>query len=240
MVRIRLHGHHPMAGGPAAAWAGDGRSAELRWPGLGVRSPWHELCGKWHELCGKTRVDCLATFEIRISLWGTHWKEVGLAKKTCSLRESWRLGSGSVLVVFGRSGKRRTGTHARDPGCFSVVRMMKEIGYRNERASRRAATGRSLHRLIERGLLECPARGARRLTPAGLKAARGVLASSPATWRARVGGCGRGVDGGTTEAYQGTQTSRREEDDEHDDDERSRDRSGDGLLGTFAKMPLAP
>jgi hypothetical protein len=41
--------------------------------------------------------------------------------------------------------------NARDPGCFSIVRIMREIGDRRGRATRRAATGRALARLIRRG-----------------------------------------------------------------------------------------
>jgi hypothetical protein len=45
---------------------------------------------------------------------------------------------------------------------------------RRVRASRRAAAGLSIARLIKRGLLECCARGRWRLTPAGLKVARRI------------------------------------------------------------------
>jgi hypothetical protein len=65
-------------------------------------------------------------------------------------------------------------SRARDPGCFAVTKMMKEAEDRRVRNRRRAAAGRSLHRLIRRGLLECPARGAWKLTPAGFKAAKGL------------------------------------------------------------------
>jgi hypothetical protein len=61
---------------------------------------------------------------------------------------------------------------AGDPGCFSIVRMMKEIEDRRVRHVRRAAAGRAIARLIRRGLLESCARGAWRLTPRGFKAAR--------------------------------------------------------------------
>jgi hypothetical protein len=40
---------------------------------------------------------------------------------------------------------------ARDAGCFAVTTMMKEIVDRKERATRRAAAGRALARLIGRG-----------------------------------------------------------------------------------------
>lgn len=59
--------------------------------------------------------------------------------------------------------------HVRDPGCFAVTTMMKEIADRKARATRRAAAGRALASLIKRGLLESCSRGAWRLTPRGVK-----------------------------------------------------------------------
>jgi len=64
--------------------------------------------------------------------------------------------------------------HVRDPGCFAITAIMKQIENRRERACRRAAAGRALARLIRRGLLETCSRGAWRLTRAGLEAARKV------------------------------------------------------------------
>ena len=64
--------------------------------------------------------------------------------------------------------------HVRDPGCFAITAIMKQIENRRERACRRAAAGRALARLIHRGLLETCSRGAWRLTRAGLEAARKV------------------------------------------------------------------
>ena len=57
-------------------------------------------------------------------------------------------------------------------GSFGIKGMLKEVEDRRERASRRAAAGRSLERLIERGFLESCGRGSWRLTPSGVKAAR--------------------------------------------------------------------
>ena len=57
-------------------------------------------------------------------------------------------------------------------GSFGIKGMLKEVEDRRERASRRAGAGRSLERLIERGLLESCGRGSWRLTPSGVKAAR--------------------------------------------------------------------
>jgi hypothetical protein len=50
--------------------------------------------------------------------------------------------------------------------------LMKSFEGRKERARRRAAAGRSIERLIERGLLESCSRGSWRLTPSGVQAAR--------------------------------------------------------------------
>jgi hypothetical protein len=59
-----------------------------------------------------------------------------------------------------------------DPGCFGLKAMITDSEDRRERASRRAAAGVSIARLIKRGLLEWRVRGTWRLTPAGLKVAR--------------------------------------------------------------------
>jgi hypothetical protein len=59
-----------------------------------------------------------------------------------------------------------------DPGCFRLRAMMMDFENRHVRASRRAAAGLSIARLIKRGLVECAARGRWRLTPAGLKIAQ--------------------------------------------------------------------
>jgi hypothetical protein len=56
------------------------------------------------------------------------------------------------------------------PGCFGLI--MTKFEDRRERASRRAAAGLSLKRLIKRGLLECCSRGHWRLTRAGVALAR--------------------------------------------------------------------
>jgi hypothetical protein len=73
------------------------------------------------------------------------------------------------------------------PGCFGLKAMMRDFEDRRERASRRAAAGLSIARLIKRGLLESHARGHRRLTPIGLKAARAlypeIKPSTNANWR---------------------------------------------------------
>src|SRR5260370_3866440 len=59
-----------------------------------------------------------------------------------------------------------------DPGCFRLKAMMANFEDRRVRASRRAAAGLSIARLIKRGFLECSSRGKWRLTPGGLKVAR--------------------------------------------------------------------
>ena len=59
-----------------------------------------------------------------------------------------------------------------DVAGFTLKAMMMDFEDRRERASRRAAAGLSLARLIKRGLLECPSRGSWRLTPAGFRVAR--------------------------------------------------------------------
>ena len=64
----------------------------------------------------------------------------------------------------------------RDPGCFAVTGMMKEIVDRRERATRRAAAGRALARLIGRGLLASCSRGSWRLTPRRVQGGSGSLA----------------------------------------------------------------
>jgi hypothetical protein len=61
--------------------------------------------------------------------------------------------------------------HLPHPGCFKLGTLITDFEDRRERASRRAAAGLSIARLIKRGLLECCARGRWRLTPAGLKVA---------------------------------------------------------------------
>ena len=58
-----------------------------------------------------------------------------------------------------------------DVGSFRLQALMIAFEDRRERASRRAAAGLSVARLIRHGLLECCARGRWRLTPAGLKVA---------------------------------------------------------------------
>jgi hypothetical protein len=60
-----------------------------------------------------------------------------------------------------------------DPGCFGIKSMMQKFEDRKERACRRADTGRSIARLIKRGVLACGSeRGKWRLTPLGLAVAR--------------------------------------------------------------------
>jgi hypothetical protein len=59
-----------------------------------------------------------------------------------------------------------------DVGCFSLKAMMMDFEDRRVRASRRAAAGLSIARLIKRGLLERCSRASWRLTPTGLKVAR--------------------------------------------------------------------
>ena len=59
-----------------------------------------------------------------------------------------------------------------DVGSFRLQALMMEYEDPRVRASRRAAAGLSIARLIKRGLLECPRPGRWRLTPTGLKAAR--------------------------------------------------------------------
>jgi restriction endonuclease Mrr len=59
-----------------------------------------------------------------------------------------------------------------DPGCFGLKTSMAEIVERRVRGSRRAAAGRSIARLMKRGLLESCSRGTWRLTRLGFKAAR--------------------------------------------------------------------
>jgi hypothetical protein len=58
-----------------------------------------------------------------------------------------------------------------DPGCFGLKAMITDSEDRRERASRRAAAGLSIARLVARGLLEHCARGRWRLTPAGVELA---------------------------------------------------------------------
>jgi hypothetical protein len=57
-------------------------------------------------------------------------------------------------------------------GSFGIKGMLKEAEDRRERASRRAGAGRSIERLIGRGLLESCEWGRWRLTPGGVKTAR--------------------------------------------------------------------
>jgi hypothetical protein len=57
-------------------------------------------------------------------------------------------------------------------GSFTLQALMMQYADRRVRASRRAAAGLSIARLIKRGLLECCGRGRWRLTPAGLALAR--------------------------------------------------------------------
>jgi hypothetical protein len=59
-----------------------------------------------------------------------------------------------------------------DVGSFTLQALMMQYEDRRLRASRRAAAGLSIARLIKRGLLECCGRGRWRLTPAGLALAR--------------------------------------------------------------------
>ena len=59
-----------------------------------------------------------------------------------------------------------------DPGSFKLGSLITNFEDHRERASRRAAAGLSIRRLIKRGLLERCARGSWRLTPTGLKVAR--------------------------------------------------------------------
>jgi hypothetical protein len=60
------------------------------------------------------------------------------------------------------------------PDSFKSGSMITNFEDRRERASRRAAAGLSIERLIKRGLLERCARGSWRLTPTGLRVARGL------------------------------------------------------------------
>jgi hypothetical protein len=59
-----------------------------------------------------------------------------------------------------------------DVGSFRLQALMMQYEDRRVRASRHAAAGLSIARLIKRGLLECCTRGRWRLTPAGLAVAR--------------------------------------------------------------------
>ena len=59
-----------------------------------------------------------------------------------------------------------------DVGCFALKAMMMDFEDRRQRASRRAAAGLSIARLIKRGVLERCSRASWRLTPTGLKVAR--------------------------------------------------------------------
>jgi hypothetical protein len=58
-----------------------------------------------------------------------------------------------------------------EPGSFELKSMMRQFEEGERRASRRAAAGLSIARLIRRGLLECCARGRWRLTSEGLEVA---------------------------------------------------------------------
>jgi hypothetical protein len=59
-----------------------------------------------------------------------------------------------------------------DVGSFRLRALMMEYEDRRERASRRAAAGLSLQRLVKRGFLKSCSRGHWRLTPTGLALAR--------------------------------------------------------------------
>ena len=59
-----------------------------------------------------------------------------------------------------------------DVGCFRLPALMMEYEDRRERASRRAAAGLSIARLIKRGVLERCSHASWRLTPTGLALAR--------------------------------------------------------------------
>jgi hypothetical protein len=65
-----------------------------------------------------------------------------------------------------------------NPGCFQLRSMMEAVADRRERASRRAAAGLAIARLIRRGLLECCSRGHWRLTRRGLLLPSGFTPSS--------------------------------------------------------------
>jgi hypothetical protein len=58
------------------------------------------------------------------------------------------------------------------PGSFGIRTMLKEVEDRRVRAERRAVAGRSLERLIGRGLLESCWWGSWRLTASGVKVAK--------------------------------------------------------------------
>jgi hypothetical protein len=94
-----------------------------------------------------------------------HKKEVGFSQLQRSLLRDgliayWR---GPLDLACGRS----------DPGCFQIRFRMKGFADSRIRASRRAAAGLAIARLIRRGLLECCSRRGRwRLTPAGLALGR--------------------------------------------------------------------
>jgi hypothetical protein len=60
------------------------------------------------------------------------------------------------------------------PGCFGVKAMMTKYEDKKQRATRRADTGRSIARLVARGLVECCARGKWRLTKRGATLARAL------------------------------------------------------------------
>ena len=59
-----------------------------------------------------------------------------------------------------------------DPDSFKLGSLITDFEDRRERASRRAAAGLAIRRLIKRGLLERCARGSCRLSPTGLKVAK--------------------------------------------------------------------
>jgi hypothetical protein len=62
--------------------------------------------------------------------------------------------------------------HLDNPGCFGLKSMMRDFENRRVRATRRAAAGLSIARLIKKGLLQCYSRGHWRLSAAGLAVAR--------------------------------------------------------------------
>jgi hypothetical protein len=74
------------------------------------------------------------------------------------------------------------------PGSFKLGSLITDFDDRRERASRRAATGLSIARLIRRRLLECCTRARWRLTPAGLKVARRLYADIKPPTKRQVAG----------------------------------------------------
>jgi len=94
-----------------------------------------------------------------------HKNEVGLSQLQRSLLRN-------CLIAYWRSELDRACSRP-DPGCFRIAPLLKDCKDARKRASKRAAAGLAIARLIKRGLLQrCAHRGRWRLSRAGLTLAR--------------------------------------------------------------------